>query len=794
MVRGPNEAGKSTIQRALELVLSRKVTSTQGDLELMRPWTSAIDARPVISLEFTDDEFEVTHHGKLEKQFRGARGTVRLEVDGDVTTDPTRAEELIAEITGIPTEPFFRSTASVRHHELDELDRDESALRDRLQASISGGDRGTSAAKKKLEKALRDLNTRGDRNPGRLKVAEEAVVRAAALVDRGEAELAQLEKDRDALAAARETRRTAEATLGEGRSMLEKARQAERLISDREAATERHERYRQAVMTSEEIDQLQATHPSRHPLAVIKQIVERLRVLDRDIAELKASLGEAVDVEFELQVPEPTWIRWAALAMVLSVGAVAGAAIGIITGTLTTIPVALIVILMLTAGVAFSAYAVRQRRAAYDFRRSKQLRDDQIARRLRGRSQLESELRDKEADFAAQLQTLALPDLPSAEDLLTREEAHVQSIEKLQARLEGFVGKQPADSLPKLRDAAAMEVEQKTAALDALGPIAREPRARERLEVEVKDSEAALEVARDGEANCRARVEANAVDAELVAAEAERLAAWREQLAALQRRARVYAATLAAIETAERATMKTATRYLEKRMDLDIGRITAGRYRRVRVDDQTLDIDVYAPEKADWVPVSQLSQGTLDQVYLAARLGLVRLVTGDRRPPLIFDDPFITFDDSRALRALDLLRDLASDFQVIYLTCSDRYDSIADAVVELPAPTALDDEAENATGPVLPLSESEVAAAIQAEAIKAALAIDQAEPADAAAPKAPEPGTQAQLFDAAATSAEAPADASPPDGNGSAPQAGGAASVAADTAPGNEETATPGVN
>ena len=544
VIKGPNEAGKTTIQRALELVLSRKVTSTQGDLELMRPWTSAFDARPVISLEFVDEEFDVTHHGKLEKQFRGAKGTVRLEVDGDVTTDPSRAEELLAELTGIPSEPFFRSTASVRHHELDDLDRDESVLRDRLQASISGGDRGTSAAKKKLERALHDLNMKGDRNPGRLKVAEDAAIRAAALVERGEAELAQLEKDRDALAVAREQRRAAEGTLAEGRSMLEKARQAERLIADRKAATERHERYREAVLTSEEIDKLQASHPSRHPLGVIKQLVERLRALDRDIAELKASLGEAIDVEFELQVPEPTWIRWAALAMVLSVGAVAGAAIGILTGTLTSIPVALLVLVALALGVGFSAYAVRQRRAAFDFRVSKQLRDDQIARRLRGRSQLESELRVKEGDFATQLQTLQLPDLPSAEDLLAREDAHVQSIEKLQARLEGFVGKQPADSLPKLRDAAAMEVEQKTAALEALGPIAREPRARERLEVEVRDSEAALEVARDGEANCRARVEANTVDAELVAAEAERLTAWREQLAALQRRSRVYQQTL----------------------------------------------------------------------------------------------------------------------------------------------------------------------------------------------------------------------------------------------------------
>jgi uncharacterized protein YhaN len=264
-------------------------------------------------------------------------------------------------------------------------------------------------------------------------------------------------------------------------------------------------------------------------------------------------------------------------------------------------------------------------------------------------------------------------------------------MDQLTAQLDGLVGKEPRETLAKTRDDAALEIEQKTNALEGLGPIAKEPRARERLEVEVRDGEAALERARDDEANARARVETNAVDAEQVAAEAERLAGWREQLAVLQRRHRVLETTLRAIEAAEVATMKTATRYLEGHMVRDLATVTGGRYRRIRVDDKTLDIEVYAPELGDWVPVGSLSQGTLDLVYLTARLGLVRLVTGDRRPPLVFDDPFVTLDDVRAARALDLLRRVASDFQIIYLTTSERYDAVADAVVELPGPTAVDD-------------------------------------------------------------------------------------------------------
>jgi uncharacterized protein YhaN len=56
----------------------------------------------------------------------------------------------------------------------------------------------------------------------------------------------------------------------------------------------------------------------------------------------------------------------------------------------------------------------------------------------------------------------------------------------------------------------------------------------------------------------------------------------------------------------------------------------------------------------------------------------------------VFDDPFVTMDDARAARALGLLKDMSRDFQVIYLTTSDRYDAAADAVVVLDGPTLRD--------------------------------------------------------------------------------------------------------
>ncbi|MBF8289332.1 MAG: 23 protein [Chloroflexi bacterium] len=675
VVRGPNESGKTTIQRAIELGLTRRVTSASADIDGLRSWGAGEEARPVVRIEFEQDEEDTTKAGFVEKVFRGPKGAVKMEYDGQSIGDPALADQVLAELTGVPTEAFFRSTASVRHHEVDDVSRDEGALKDRLQASISGADRGTSRARKKLEKALYDLNTKGDKNPGRLKVAEAAVTQALAGVELGEAALAQLERDRDRLSIARERRAEADGALAERRSLLEKARQAERLVVERDAAQEKFERYRTAVAVSDELAVMGESHPAKDPLPVLRTTLAKLRAIDGRLRELRAMLSGEVEVHYEVEAPEPrSWRPVAIVAIVLILAGIALAAAG--QFAVVALPGGLgVPLAMVGGGLVLALVGRRQRISATGFQRQKQMRDIDIDRRLRGRSLLEQELQEAELEFANQ---------------------HVSRMEVLAAQLEGLVGREPPDTLPGRRDSAALEVDQKSGALEALGPIAKEPRARERLEVEVKDSENEVEAARDEEANARAKVEQNPVDAEEVAALAERLAQEQERQAMLQRRARVYDLTLKAIDVAERATMRTATRYLEKHMVGDLAAVTDGRYRRVRVDDASLGIQVFAPERGDWVDVTALSQGTLDLVYLAARIGLVRLVTGDRRPPLVLDDPFVTLDDDRARRALELLRRVSADFQIIYLTTSDRYDAAADLVRVLDAPTAVDKEAAGA--------------------------------------------------------------------------------------------------
>ena len=726
IIRGPNEAGKSTIQRGIELALFRKATAAGTELDALRTWGSAEESRSSTRLDFVvEEEIEETgrleiRNGVLEKEFRGQRGRVSLTYDGQTYTDPARADQIMAELTGIPNEGFFRSTASIRHEEMENLDRDEGALRDRLQGSIGGGDKGSSRAKTRLEETIRALKSRGDKNPGRLKIAEEAVARAEAALRTGEAALEKLERDRDALAQARTARQRAEQGLAESRNMLEGARQADRLRSDRAVVAERYERLRQAAEAQERLKTLESM-PER-PISSLRDTLDRMRTMQSRVAVLQETLHADEGPEIEADEPVPTYRLWALGTVFFLVIAVASVIYGLLAGVTAMLMTGFLFVLV---AVMLVYFLMERRGATMLARNANAARERERAIRRQGRVGTEEGLRVAQSGVQNILRELGATDVSSAERLLSGEQGRRQEIATLQVQVSALLAGQSDADIGKLRDQASLEMEQKAAALAALGPIATDARARERLEAELRERQDALERARDGEAAATARVDANPVDAEQVAGEAERLVTWRDQLNALRRRVRIYEATLAAIESAEGTTMRKATRFLEQSVGRDIARLTGGRYRKVEIDDRTLDIDVWAPERGDWVAANQLSKGTIDQIYLAARIGLVRLVTQGKRPPLILDDPFVTFDDQRAARAALLLRELSSDFQVIYLACSNRYDGLADAVVELPGPTDTDASASARAG----------AAAATANASPAAVVATASAAPESAAPE-----------------------------------------------------------
>jgi hypothetical protein len=689
VVRGANEAGKSTIQRAIEMALFRRPTFSGNELDDTRPWQDPA-ADPEIELQFTDEG----RAGTIHKAFAGGKGTVTMSLGGETFNDPATVDQHVVALTGIPSEKFFRASASVHHQELTGLAQDENTLRDRLQQSMSGADGGTHAARRKLEEAIRRYRTEGAKNPGYLKVMRTEAERLRDQVRRGEMALAQLEADRRALADARAARTQVDARLAEQREGAARAERAAALNRRLTDAAKQYAQYKRAAELREEIGRLEASHPSAIALPVLRSTVEHLRRLEFGLSEMRAEMAAEPDLSgYDVAISAPRWRPLVVLGLLATLAALGALAAGFVVLGLSAISFPGAVGFAVLALACF-LLAVRRRTRQTNVRLQNELREGDIARRLAGRTDLAERVRQAEQERVEGLTPLGMADLAAAETALAVETDHMARIGSLRAEYRGLMGDAPLpdEDVGELRDKAAAEGEEARHALAGMGDIGADPeRFLNGFQLAITRLTSEREAAFTAEAQAEARVNANEIDAEKVAADAEALIVAEEALAAAERRLRIYEEALATLNAAERGTMKKAARFLEGRMARDVERITNGRYRRLRVDEATLTFSVHSPETDGWIDVRRLSQGTLDALYLCARLGIVRQVTAPAAPPLLLDDPFVTFDDERATRGLALLKDMARDLQVILITTSDRYDSLADNVVVLPAPTERDD-------------------------------------------------------------------------------------------------------
>lgn len=107
--------------------------------------------------------------------------------------------------------------------------------------------------------------------------------------------------------------------------------------------------------------------------------------------------------------------------------------------------------------------------------------------------------------------------------------------------------------------------------------------------------------------------------------------------------------------------------------------LTLGTYAGLEVgfgeSDEPVLVAVRDGRKLD---TSALSDGTLDQLYLALRVASLERLTAARGPlPLLLDDVLVHFDDQRAAAALAVLADLAKHTQVILFTHHERVVELA---------------------------------------------------------------------------------------------------------------------
>ena len=143
----------------------------------------------------------------------------------------------------------------------------------------------------------------------------------------------------------------------------------------------------------------------------------------------------------------------------------------------------------------------------------------------------------------------------------------------------------------------------------------------------------------------------------------------------LERRREEYAALEEALKAVDEAHAGLQARFspaLNRLAGDYLARLTGGKYDKVAL---TRQFEALAEEAGGLQPrrALALSRGTADQLYLAVRLAVCRLVLPDEEPcPLVLDDALANFDDARMALALETLAELGKQRQILLFTCHSR--------------------------------------------------------------------------------------------------------------------------
>lgn len=163
----------------------------------------------------------------------------------------------------------------------------------------------------------------------------------------------------------------------------------------------------------------------------------------------------------------------------------------------------------------------------------------------------------------------------------------------------------------------------------------------------------------------------------------ERIEDTKRRISGLARQLKVLEFILVGLSEARSKTVETISRIITDEVGQQIDHITGGKYTKVRRKEGELAFEIFSPVKKDWLDSEyELSTGTRDQLYLTARLAVLKAISGRENLPVILDETLVTFDSERRQQTLDLFRKRIKN-QFIVTTCHDHYDIAADHIISL---------------------------------------------------------------------------------------------------------------
>lgn len=164
----------------------------------------------------------------------------------------------------------------------------------------------------------------------------------------------------------------------------------------------------------------------------------------------------------------------------------------------------------------------------------------------------------------------------------------------------------------------------------------------------------------------RHEVQLDETDLSVLAELEEEQSAAEQEVAFLRRAADVLQTAQEHLAAAQDEVHRMLAPDLREALAERLSLVTAGRYSDVRIDpEEGLEVQLEV-EEGVYRSASELSHGTVDQVYLLLRIALAEAL-GDRTEsaPLFLDDATVHCDTDRTMRFLDLLLALSRERQIV---------------------------------------------------------------------------------------------------------------------------------
>lgn len=686
LIYAPNESGKSTWCSFIRTMLYGLPTRQSGplaDKNRFAPWTGE------------------TMQGRMDLETDGRRWTVLRDTrrasapmqnfactyTGTAQPVPeVNGQNLGETLLGVPREVFQRSAfigqSGLAVSQDPELER-------RIAALLSTGQEDVSYSES-YDRLKKQLNRRRHNKTGLIPQLEQEQARLDDALRRQAELTAQLENAREQQC----TAQTRVEELEQRRAQWEALEKQEALRQWRETQEDLARRRQQLTA----LQQLDGDLPDRDTLA---RMQAQLELLEQAGGTLTQARRIAQQRQTEAQEAQEAWsahplypndenqLRQQAESMMAPAGP--GKALPIAAGVLLCsaavalallpAPAKLIAAIGAAAAVGLFLYYMASRRRAAAAAQTVQTRKTALQR------QTEEYLRLRED--ARQAEDAARTAAASAEGLTQQLQGQLVTllaqVQPFWPEANGADGVRVALTAALRRrealDGAALQVQQAQIRCDAMSrhlPQPPLPDPEETLPRPVLSREqinAALPQIRNQLREARSRVDS--LTGQLRTMDSpESLQAQRDQctrrLEALQAE---YDAIALAMEALTQANTVLQTRFspaLGAETARIFSAITGGRYDKVLLDR---NLSLSAQPAGDAMPraLSLLSQGAGDQLYLAVRLAICRMVLPrDKAAPLILDDALANFDDQRLAAALDWLAEESRTRQILLFTCHRR--------------------------------------------------------------------------------------------------------------------------